>query len=143
MEIFTVPDIPDLGYRLRVKNTLNPSQRLKLNYWLDLGWIARSEQGFPTDHIYDRSRISKTDGYYLGGPLSYVNHSKSGNLIVRRKCVGSDLFVMRAQSTGTFKSGDELMWNYEADVDSDWSKFPVSKLSLSHVMSIDIQYYIQ
>ena len=62
---------PDLGYRMKVKDSLPIQVTLKEEDTFYFGWCAVAPEDSPCSHLYERSPVDPCG--YLGGPASFCN----------------------------------------------------------------------
>lgn len=124
-QVFYDPKHPELGYRLKVKDSMPLKVTLREDNNFYFGWCAVAPEMGSCCHLYRRSPI-KPNGY-MGGPASLCNwvQGKVATVSISRPIARSARYMARLQCRN-LERGQELLWNYgynkEMPIEADWFK---------------------
>ncbi|XP_034254094.1 uncharacterized protein LOC117652955 [Thrips palmi] len=110
-EVFYDAQRPDLGYRLKVKDSLPIKVTLKEDDMFYFGWCAVAPEDSLCTHLYKRSPLQPCG--YLGGPASLCNWvlDKQATVSFSRPLRKIARYLLRLQCRNLSK-GQELLSNY-------------------------------
>lgn len=124
-EVFRDAKCPDLGFRVKVKDSLPIKVTLKEDDMFYFGWCAVAPEDSPCSHLYERSPVQPCG--YLGGPASFCNWvpDKQATVSLSRPTRNIARYLVRLQCRNLSK-GQELLWNYgnnkKMAIEGDWFK---------------------
>ena len=115
-EIYQDPLKQELGYRMRVKESMPIKITLTADDAFHFGWCAVAPESSSCSHLYERSPV-KPNGY-MGGPASFLNWGpgKEATVKLSRPTNNIARYLVRLECS-KLSGGVEMKWNYGCETE--------------------------